>query len=231
MAGGRSRSLGERLSTSALLILFGALAGVVGLVVFVTGKNLPDLLGKAPAPVPTASSPGLGPTQRTTPATGRSSASSTTHAPSPTYTSQVKSPLPNPPASAKAVRPIAPVLLAPSLNEIKACIRQLGLRGMSLADDGLNDSNLGRPATLHIKVGLGDYTYRLIAADSSCHPTTLVTVSPGQSATVHIYFGAMWDFDYPGESWVPEDDSPTGPLFLGPFIFSKPTTVITTTTP
>lgn len=227
MAGGKSRSLGDRLSTNALLILLGALAAVVGLVVFVTGKNLPDLLGKTSAPVPTVSSSGLG----TTPETGRSSASSTTHAPSPTYTSQVKSPLPNPPASAKAVRPIAPILLAPSLTEIKACIQQRGLRGMSLADDGLNDSNLGRPATLHIKVGLGDYTYRVIAADSSCHPTTLVTVSPGQSATVHIYFGAMWDFDYPGESWGPGAASPMGPLYLGPFIFSKPTTVITTTTP
>lgn len=40
MAGSRPRSLGERLSTSALLILLGALAGVVSLVVFVTGKNL-----------------------------------------------------------------------------------------------------------------------------------------------------------------------------------------------
>ena len=52
MAGSRPRSLGERLSTSALLILLGAPAGVVSLVVFVTGKNLilwargrrPDLL-------------------------------------------------------------------------------------------------------------------------------------------------------------------------------------------
>ena len=51
MAASKSRSLGEGLSTNALFILLCALASVVSLFVFVTGKNLPDFVDKGSPPV------------------------------------------------------------------------------------------------------------------------------------------------------------------------------------
>jgi hypothetical protein len=119
-------------------------------------------------------------------------------------------------------------LAAPSSGEIKSCIQQRAI-DTNLADYGLNNSNLGQPATLKINVGAGDYTYQLIAANSSCQPVTLSTVYPGQSATVQLYFGAMWDFDYPGEKWDPGGPSPIGPSSLNTYIFEQQTATVTVT--
>ncbi len=226
MGGGTSRSLGERLATSTVLVLLGAVAAVIGIVVFVTGKNLPDLVHRTPAHAGTRGSPA--PSARRT-ATVHPSASRSAR-PSPTKGAKGT---PSARQPGTAVRPSLPTILslpAPSLAEMKLCFRQL-MPGWTLSQFGLNDGNLGQPATLHIQVGLGDYTYQLIAADGSCQPETLVTVAPGQAATVHIYVGALWDFDYPGENWSPEGPSPTSPDLKGEFIFNKPTTTITATIP
>jgi hypothetical protein len=217
-----SRSLGERLASNPWIVSLGVVAAVVGIAAFVTGKNLPDFFAKRAthqAPV-TSRSPMV---IHTADASPRPSAKRTiSESPAP---SQANTPALIPPAGSTWYG-----LTAPTVAEIKSCIQQRA-NDTNLADYGLNDANLGTAATLHISVAAGDYTYRLIAADSSCQPETVVTVGPGQTATVHLYFGAMWDFDYPGEQWVPGDPSPIGPDQLGPFIFSKPTTTITITTP
>src|SRR5262249_32249580 len=159
----------------------------VGIFTFATGKDLPAILGKGTERIPSANSPSAHPPQ-STPTTRRTAIAGSSHKPTmrrptakagapPTPTTMVTLP----PTNAPAVNPVVNGLSAPSSAEIKACIQQRAL-DTNLADYGLNDANLGEPATLKIKVGVGDYTYRLIAADSSCQPTTLVTVYPGQSA-------------------------------------------------
>jgi hypothetical protein len=233
--GGRgSRSLGERLSTSVLLILLGALASTVGIYAFATGKTLPDLLGKGPGHTRSANSPSAGPSP-TRPTTRHTAVARSSHKPAtvrPTAKTSALSPpitsSPLPSTCAPVANPVVNGLAAPSAAEIESCIKQRAIDA-NLADYGLNDSNLGKPATLQIEVGAGDYTYQLIAADNSCQPTTLATVYPGESATVHLYFGAMWDFDYPGEKWDPAGPSPIGPENLNTYIFEQQTATVTVT--
>jgi hypothetical protein len=217
---GHSRSLGERLASNPWLIAIGVIASVFGIASFMTGKNLPDFTHKAVA------SPGAS-TSVTAPSSARSSPNtSAKSAPSKSGASsaRIKPDYSNRSSPAAPASPAWHGLTAPSAAEIKSCIQQRGI-DTNLADYGLNDSNLGNSATLRIKVDTSGNTYRLIAADSACQPVTLVTVGPGQSATVHLYFGAMWDFEPPGSNWAPGGPSPLGPDRLTTFEFWDHATV------
>jgi len=227
MDGGSSRPLGERLANNLPLVIIAAISAIIGIVVFVTGKNLPDLLTTSAAQHssgrPSVSTPTL---VSSTPGRAPNSTAEPISPPSQTPTAK-------PSGGRSSTNPVSPVvrdLAVPDLAEIKACFQQLEGPGFTLADEDLNDDNLGKPATLHIVVSSRDKTYRLIAADSTCHPTTLATVGPGQTATVREYFGAMWDFVRGTDSWGPTGEGPLGPLRLGPFDYEIQPTKITITT-